>query len=61
VFFFVSTPLRVSTTSRQQEKKNPSLKTLKPLSIHTQNRKVRNLLQYVNWKLMLSVAMAEQG
>jgi hypothetical protein len=45
MLFLVSTWLRVNTTSRQQEKKHPSLKTLKPLSIYTQNPKVRNLLQ----------------
>jgi hypothetical protein len=47
MIFLVSTPLKAKTPSHQQKKTGSTWKTLKPLSIHTQNLKVRNLLHFL--------------
>jgi hypothetical protein len=49
---FTATPCFHAIESKHHQqpigKKNPSLKTLKPLSVHTQNPKVRSLLRNLN-------------
>jgi hypothetical protein len=49
VIFLVSKPLKAKTPSHQQKKQAP-IETLKPLFVHTQNPKVRNLLQFHHLK-----------